>query len=157
MFEHASQLDPKNSALLSALAECQVKNNNSAAATLTYEQAIAMNPSAASSEYKALGDLYLAQKKTDLAISSYKKYVDKNPKEVTLAKFIGEQEYKAKHYAEAKKYLGMVTGEEAKTAAFLQIYGKSLLRRQRPSDGACNVQAARRPDAAGCRSFQDHL
>jgi tetratricopeptide (TPR) repeat protein len=125
MFEHASQLDPKNSELLSALAECQLKNNNSAAAALTYEQAIAMNQSGASADYKALGDLYLAQKKTDLAISSYKKYVDKNPKEIALAKFIGEQEYKANNFAEAKKYLGMVTGPDAKTAAFLQIYGKA--------------------------------
>jgi tetratricopeptide (TPR) repeat protein len=125
MFEHALQLDPKNAELLSALAECQVKNNNGAAAALTYEQAIAMNPSAASSEYKALGDLYLAQKKTDMAIRSYKKYVDKNPKEVALAKYIGEQEYKAKNYTEAKKYLGMVTGDEARTIAFLQIYGKA--------------------------------
>jgi tetratricopeptide (TPR) repeat protein len=125
MYEQASQLDPKNAELLSALADCQVKNNNPSAAELTYEQAIAMNSSAASGDYKSLGDLYLAQKKIDLAISSYKKYVDKNPREVTLAKFIGEQEYKEKNYAEAKKYLSMVTGDEAKTAAFLQIYGKA--------------------------------
>jgi tetratricopeptide (TPR) repeat protein len=123
MFEQASQLDPKNSDLLSALAECQVKNNNAAAAELTYEQALAMG--GASTDYKALGDLYLAQGKTDLALGSYKKYVDKNPKEVRLAKYIGEQEYKAKDYEAAKKYLGMVTGDEARTAAFLQIYGKA--------------------------------
>ena len=46
MYDKASQLDPKNSALLSSLAECQLKSGNGAAAAMTYEQAIAMNPAA---------------------------------------------------------------------------------------------------------------
>ncbi len=123
MYEKASQLDPKNSALLSALADCQLKSNNSAAAAMTYEQAIAMNP-AASAEYKALGDLYMQQKKTDAAVRSYKKYLERNS-DNTLAKLVGEQALSQKNYPEAVKYLGMVGGEEARSPAFLLMFGKA--------------------------------
>ena len=125
MYEKASQLDPKNAALLSSLAECQLKNNNTAAAALTLEMAIGLNNGAASKDYKVLGDIYLAQKKNDLALGAYKKYVDKNPSDIALAKYIGEQEYNAKNYAEATKYLGMVSGEDAKAVPFLEVYGKA--------------------------------
>jgi thioredoxin-like negative regulator of GroEL len=37
MFEKASQLDPKNGALLSSLAECQAKNGDAEVAAMTYE------------------------------------------------------------------------------------------------------------------------
>ena len=123
-YQKSIQLDPRDASLLSSLAECQVKSGAVQEAILTYEQATAMNP-AANAEHKALGDLYMQQKKPDLAIRAYKKYVDKNPSEAALAKFIGEEEYKAKNYTEAKKYLGMVTGPEAKAAPFLTIYGKT--------------------------------
>ncbi|MGA2506178.1 MAG: tetratricopeptide repeat protein [Chitinispirillaceae bacterium] len=123
LYDRASQLDPKNSALLSSLAECQLKSGNGAAAAMTYEQAIAMNPSA-STEYKALGDLYLQQKKTDAAVRSYKKYLEKN-QDNAIAKFVGEQALDQKNYSEAVKYLGMVSGDEARSPAFLLMYGKA--------------------------------
>jgi tetratricopeptide (TPR) repeat protein len=123
MYEKASQLDTKSSALLSSLAECQLKSGNGAAAAMTYEQAIAMNPSA-SSEYKALGDLYMQQKKTDAAVRSYKKFLERNS-DNTLAKLVGEQALAQKNYAEAVKYLGMVGGEEARSPTFLLMYGKA--------------------------------
>ncbi len=44
MYEKASQLDPKNTSLMTKLADCQTKAGKSSAAILTYEQAIAMNP-----------------------------------------------------------------------------------------------------------------
>jgi tetratricopeptide (TPR) repeat protein len=58
-------------------------------AAMTYEQAIAMTP-AANLEYKALGDLYMQLKKTDAAVRSYKKYLEKNQNN-ELARFIGDQ------------------------------------------------------------------
>ena len=39
LLDKASQMDPKNPALLTALAECQLKSNNPTAAAATYEQA----------------------------------------------------------------------------------------------------------------------
>ena len=56
----------------------------------------------------------MQQKKTDQAIRAYKKYVDKNPSEVALAKFIGEEEYKAKNYLGSEKVSrhGLGDGDE---------------------------------------------
>jgi tetratricopeptide (TPR) repeat protein len=123
MYEKASQQDPKNGSLLTALADCQIKSGDVSAATLSYEQAIAMNPGA-SKEYKALGDLYMQQKKTEPAIRSYKKYLEKNS-DNGIAKLIGEAALDKKNYVEAVKYLSMVTGEDARTPAFLLMYGKA--------------------------------
>jgi tetratricopeptide (TPR) repeat protein len=123
MYEKASQQDPKNGSLLTSLADCQIKSGNVSAATLSYEQAIAMNPNA-SKEYKALGDLYMQQKKTEPAIRSYKKYLERNS-DNGIAKLIGENALNSKNYVEAVKYLGMVTGEDARAPAFLIMYGKA--------------------------------
>jgi tetratricopeptide (TPR) repeat protein len=124
LYDKAIKIDPRDPNLFSALAECQLKSGRVQDAVLTYEQATAMNPNA-NSEHKALGDLYMQQKKTDLAIKAYMKYVDKNPKESALAKFIGEYEFKSKNYPEARKYLGLVSGPDAKTVGFLDLYGKA--------------------------------
>ncbi len=121
MYEKASQLNKNDAALLENLAECQAKSGNVSAAVVTYEQAIAMN-SQASKEYKALGDLYMQQKKTDIAIKNYKKYLEKNS-DNALAHKVGEFEYNNKNYVEAVKYFGMITGHDAKSAAVLRLYG----------------------------------
>ncbi len=123
MLEKASQLDPKNTSLLVMLAEYQSKAGKTNAAILTYEQAIAMN-SQANGEYKALGDLYMQQSKIDKAVNAYKKYIEKNANNA-IANLIGEYCYKQKHYAEAVKYLGLVSGTDAATAAHLKLYGNA--------------------------------
>lgn len=120
MYEKASQLDTKNIALISALGEAQSKSGNVSAAIMTYEQAIAMNPSA-NKEYKVLGDLYKKDKKTESAIKNYKKYLEKNS-DNSLAREIGEFAYSQKNYAEAIKYLGMVSGAEAENPSLLKMY-----------------------------------
>lgn len=123
MYEKASQLDPKNAALLTNLAECQAKAGNASAAIMTYEQAIAMNP-AANREYKSLGDLYMQQKRTESAVTNYKKYLEKG-KDDKIAKLVGEAAYNAKNYPEAVKYLGMISGTEGSNAKYLQMYGEA--------------------------------
>jgi tetratricopeptide (TPR) repeat protein len=123
MYEKASQLDPKDVSLLTSLAECQMKNGKTEEAIMTYEQAIAMNP-AASKEYKVLGDLYMHQKKNDSAIKAYKKYLEKN-QDNAIAKLIGEDAYNQKNYADAMKYLGMVTGADANNVAFVKTYAQA--------------------------------
>jgi tetratricopeptide (TPR) repeat protein len=123
MYEKASQLDPNNAALLTNLAECQAKAGNASAAIMTYEQAIAMNP-AAGKEYKALGDLYVQQKRTESAVTNYKKYLEKN-KDDQIAKLVGESAYNAKNYPEAVKYLGMISGTEGSNEKYLQMYGEA--------------------------------
>jgi tetratricopeptide (TPR) repeat protein len=123
MYERASQLDPKSVDLLTALADCQAKSGNASGAILTFEQAIAMNP-AASKEYKMLGDLYSKQNKEDAAVNNYKKYLEKNA-DNKLAAQIGAFELKSKDYKEAVKYLGMVSGPSADSAAHLKSYGEA--------------------------------
>jgi tetratricopeptide (TPR) repeat protein len=123
MYEKSSQLDPKSVELITALADCQAKSGNISAAVLTYEQAIAMNP-AASKEFKMLGDLYSKQKKDDAAAKNYKKYLEKNA-DNKLAAQIGTFELGRKDYKEAVKYLGMVTGPTADSAAHLKAYSEA--------------------------------
>lgn len=119
-YEKASQLDAKNTSVLSALAECQVKAGTVSAAILTYEQSVAMNPGS-SREYRILGDLYKKDKKTESAIKNYKKYLEKNS-DNGLAKEIGEYAFAQKNYADAIKYLGMVSGPESEKMEFLKMY-----------------------------------
>jgi tetratricopeptide (TPR) repeat protein len=125
MFEKASQLSPKDANLLNSLAECQAKAGNASAAILTYEQAIAMNPQA-NKEYKALGDLYVQQKRNDAAVKNYQKYLEKNSDPV-IARFVGETSYSNKDFAAAVKYLGLITGSEASSAAYLRMMGDACL------------------------------
>ncbi len=118
LYKKASQADPKNTDLLSDLADCQMKNGNVTEAILTYEQVVAVNPNA-KDEYKQLGDLYAKQNKNDQAIRAYKKYLEKNPSDNSISMVVGEQAYKAKNYAEAFRYFGMVTSADAKKPQFL--------------------------------------
>lgn len=123
MYEKASQLDPKSSSYLTELAAAQAKSGNSSAAVLTYEQAIAMNPSSID-EYRALGDLYKVQGKLDLAIKNYKKFLEKK-NDNGLAQEVGENAFKKKEYAEAVKYLGMVSGADSASVSFLKTYAEA--------------------------------
>lgn len=125
MFEKASQLDPKNPLLLNSLAQVQAKNGLNDAAILTYEQAIAMNPKA-ETEYKELGDLYMAQKKVESALKSYKKYLEKS-QDNAIAKLVGSAAYKKKKYKDAMNYLGMVTGSDASDSEHLMLYGDACV------------------------------
>ena len=71
LYGKALDADPKNTALMFSLADCQAKTGKVAEATVSYEQALAMNSSEIK-EYKTLGDLYMQQKKPDDALSAYK-------------------------------------------------------------------------------------
>ena len=124
MYEKASQLDPKNADVLSSLAECQVKKGDLKSAALTYEQALAMNPNAVN-EYKQLGDLYMQQKKTDAAVSAYKKYIDKAPSDYAVAKLVARSYYAAKDFSNAYKYFSLVKNDD--TPQFLIEYGLSAV------------------------------
>ena len=56
----------------------------------------------------------------------YKKCLEKNQANYRAAMSVGEYEYKIKDYDEAVKYLAMVQEQEAKTAAYLLLYGRHL-------------------------------
>jgi tetratricopeptide (TPR) repeat protein len=129
MFQKSLTTDPKNTAVLMSLAACQVKAGNSAEASVTYEQVLALSPQDARVN-KLLGDMYLAQNKKDLAIATYKKYLDKQPKDYAVAYTIGEYAYTNKNYDEAAKYLGMVAGTETKTSAYLSMYAYSCYQKK---------------------------
>ncbi len=125
MFEKASQLDPKNVYILEDLAKTQVAAGNIGAAILTYEQVTAMNPQA-DNQLKELGDLYWQQRKTDQAIKTYIRYLDKKP-DNKIAKLVGKTLYDQKNYSEAIKYFAMVTGAEANDAQYLMQYGEACI------------------------------
>ena len=62
LYQKSIQIDPRDPALLSSLADCQVKSGAVQDAILTYEQATAMNPNA-NKEYKsARRSLHAAEK-----------------------------------------------------------------------------------------------
>jgi len=123
-YQKALSLDPRNVAVLSSLAFCQLKAGNTNDAVISYEQATAMNPDAVN-EYKMLGDLYSKQNKATQALAMYKKYLEKNPKDMDVANSVGEAAFGAKKYDEAVKYLAMVQGSAANSIDFLFVYGQS--------------------------------
>ncbi|MBN1575596.1 MAG: tetratricopeptide repeat protein [Chitinispirillaceae bacterium] len=125
-FEKASQLDPKSIIALKSVAECQSRTGATAAAILTYEQVVALDPNA-DDEYKQLGDLYTKQNKTDNAVTAYKKYLDKK-KDDAVAIFIGDAALKKNNYSEAITYYDMAKGKEAQSPAFLENYGEACLK-----------------------------
>jgi tetratricopeptide (TPR) repeat protein len=124
MYQKALQFDPRNIAILTALAYCQAKSGNTNEAVISYEQAVAMNDKAVE-EYKALGELYAKQNKTAQAIAMYKKYLEKKPTDFAIAKSVGDFSLNQKNYEDAIKYYGMVGGAEAKNADFLFKYGQA--------------------------------
>jgi tetratricopeptide (TPR) repeat protein len=124
MYTMAMQLDPKNTAVLSLLAQCQVKNGNSNEAVITYEQATVMNEKAVD-EFKALGELYMQQKKTGNAMGMYKKYLAKKPTDFRLAAQVADYEFSQKNYEEAIKYYAAASGSEGKNSDLLFRYGQA--------------------------------
>jgi tetratricopeptide (TPR) repeat protein len=124
MYQKSLQLDSKNIAALSALAHCQAKSGDVQQATISYEQVVAMNPNAVQ-EYKALGDLYQQQNKKDLAMASYKKYLEKDSSNTSLVLALAEYRFKSKDFDEAVRYLNMVRGEEAKKPSYLLLLGQA--------------------------------
>jgi len=123
--EKASQLDPKNTAVMTSLAQAQVASGNQSAAILTYEQVIAMN-AAAENEFKELGNLYWQQKKTEQALSNYFKYLDKK-QDNEIARLVGTELYKQKKYKDAARYFGMINGSDSNDPKQLMLYGEVLV------------------------------
>jgi tetratricopeptide (TPR) repeat protein len=124
MYQKSIQLDPRNTVVLTQLAQCQAKTGNAKEAIVSYEQAIAMNDKAVD-ELKALGDLYAQQNKAAQAVGMYKKYLSKKPGESHIAKYIAEYEYSQKNYDESIVYFAKVNGEQSRTADFLFKYGQA--------------------------------
>jgi len=123
VLEKAAQMDGKNTKVLAAIADCHVKSGNSGGAVLVLEQVTLMNPSA-TTEHKQLGDLYVQQKKPAEAVKAYKKFLEKGT-DNAAARLVGEEAYRNKNWGEAVRYLGMVKGDETKSAAFLEMIGKA--------------------------------
>ncbi|MCL2182646.1 MAG: tetratricopeptide repeat protein [Chitinispirillia bacterium] len=123
MLEKASQMDKNNTRVLAAIADCQVKNGNINAAVLVLEQVTMLNPGA-TSEFKTLGDLYVQQKKVPQAVAAYKKFLEKGSDDAA-AKLVGEEAFRAKQWADAVRFLGMVKSAEANTPAFREMLGKA--------------------------------
>jgi len=109
MFEQASKLDPRNGTFLGELADCQAKAGRLREAAITYEQAIALNPRAVS-ELKALGDIYMQDKKTDQAMNMYKRFPERSPDSSRIAQIVGDHAFGRKQFADAFKFLSMVKG-----------------------------------------------
>ena len=124
MYQKALALDPKNTAVLLALASCQMKTGNLQEASITYEQLVAFNPND-NHLNKLLGDCYMVLNKKDAALNVYKKYLEKEPKDFGIALMIGEKEYAAKDYSEAVRYLSMINGDETRKASFISMLAQS--------------------------------
>lgn len=112
VYQKALVLDPQNANVLSAYASCQAATGDIKGAIITYEQAVMMDPKAVD-ELKDLADLYSKQKRTEQAMETYMKYLDKKPSDQEVARKVGRYAYDKKMYEKAYKYLNMVKGSEA--------------------------------------------
>ena len=106
------------------LLSARLKNGNLEQASITYEQAVIMKPNA-STEYRALGDLYKQQNKMDQAVGAYKKFIEKDASDNALLMLVADYAFTNKKYDEAITYLTMVKGEDTKKAAYLKLYGQA--------------------------------
>jgi len=114
-YQKSLQVNPQNLEVLTSLAETQASAGQAGDAIVTYEQVIMMNTKA-SGEYKSLGDLYLSQKKTDLAMKAYRKYLEtlqSGAADNAVAKVVSDYLIGQKSYDDALKYLAMITGADA--------------------------------------------
>ncbi len=127
LYEKAASMDTRNALLLVALGECQMKTGDVSGAVVSYEQAVMIDQKLVK-EMKLLGDLYTKQKKTDQAMSMFKKYLDKVPGDMVVAKSIGLNAYERKDYSDAVKYLGMVKTREAANVSLQIAYGEACYR-----------------------------
>jgi len=121
MFEKAVQLDPKNVAVLTMLAQCQAKVGNAKEAIVSYEQVLTMNDKAVE-EFKALGDLYVSQNKTSQAVGVYQKYLAKKPGDSRIAKIVALYNYEQKNYEEAIKYFALINEDDMDNSELLLKY-----------------------------------
>jgi len=112
----------RNLQLLLALAQSQEAAGMVNEAIITYEQYVVMD-NKASNEYKILGDLYAKQKKPADALRSYRRYLERNPRDNAVALRVAKEAYSAKQWSEAVKYFAMVQGDETKKPEFLKPYG----------------------------------
>jgi len=135
MYIKALVLEPSNFDALIALGACQAATGDVISATAAYERSIAMNPDAGT-EYKELGDLYMAQKKEAEALKAYIKYLDKIPGDRNTAAIVGRLMYEKKKYADAAKYLSLSGSTEPD---MLFMYADANLR---VSNGLQNALAA---------------
>jgi tetratricopeptide (TPR) repeat protein len=124
MYKKASDADPKNSKVLSSLADCQAKSGNINGAILTYEQVVLINPNA-KAEYKALGDLQMQVKKKEDAIKTYKKYLEKVPGDSEISRKVGLNMYGKKKYSDVIKFLEAVKDAKLHTNTYLLALGQS--------------------------------
>ncbi len=124
LYQKALNLEPKNVLVLSGLARCQLATGAADAATISFEQVVALNP-AAIDEYKMLGDLYVKKNREADAVSVYKKYLEKRSQDGKIAAFVGEYAYKQKNYEDASRFFSMVSGEDAKRSEFLFHFGQA--------------------------------
>jgi tetratricopeptide (TPR) repeat protein len=129
IFKKASNNDPKNLEVLALLGECQAANNEISNAAVTYEQVVLLNPQA-TNEYKALGGLQMRQNKTEDAIKSYYKYLEKSPRDDTVARIVGLHVYDKKQYKDAIRYLDMVKNTELYNREYLLALGDSYYQTQ---------------------------
>lgn len=80
-----------------------------------------MNP------YQRMGDLYLAQGKTQEAEETYLKLTEKNPQHAKALTSLVHLSLKAGKYEKALNYLGSLEQEESPTFAYHHLYGQAYL------------------------------
>ena len=123
-FQKASELDPRNVALISSIAKCNEKAGHFDEAAVFYAQVLALNPSSVE-DYKTLGNLFLKRNKKREAVDAFKKYLEKSKPDNALARFVADFAYSQKNYDEAARFYGMISGEEAQKADLLFNYGQT--------------------------------
>jgi len=124
IYQKALQKDPQNTDVLSAYAGCQAAKGDVNGAIITYEQTLMMSPELVD-EYKALGDLYTKENKTDLAMKAYMTFLDRKPGDQEIAAKVGRYAYSNKEYEKAMKYLKMVKGKAANNFYHMLRLGES--------------------------------
>ncbi|MCL2219039.1 MAG: tetratricopeptide repeat protein [Chitinispirillia bacterium] len=143
MLERAAQMDRNNTRVLASIADCHIKSGNTAGAVLVLEQVTMMNPNA-TNEFKMLGDLYVQQNKPAEAVRAYRKFLEKGQDDAA-ARLVGEEAFKAKQWADAVRFLGMVKGPAAQTPAFREMLGQAAFENK---DNARAVDIYRQLSAA---------
>jgi tetratricopeptide (TPR) repeat protein len=136
-------MDSKNTAVLASIADCHVKSGSVADAVLVLEQFTMMNPNA-TAEFKLLGDLYVQQKKFAEAVKAYRKFLEKGTDDAA-AKLVGEEAFKAKQWADASRFLGMVKGDASRTTQFMEMLAQAAFENK---DNARAVEMYKRLSAA---------
>ena len=118
MYKAALDLDTKNVALLAKFAESQARSGDLRNAEISYEQVIAMNPNAVA-ELKELGAIQARLGKQEQAMTTYKKYLEKNKGDEEIALLVGNFEHGKKQFEAAVRYLEMVKKPELQNMTYL--------------------------------------